>query len=153
MRSVLPATEADFLRVQQMIIGLGENVFRHAQSSTGAMLCGQAFPKAGVVEFAVADSGQGIWSSLKRFPAFVEGVKGDAHAILTALTLKMSLAGGETRPGFLNTLVATARKTGGELVAVSEEAAVSLRGGELRTSPVAPFPGTVIGMRLRLFAK
>jgi hypothetical protein len=153
LRSVLPASEQNFESVQRMLQGLGENVFRHAKSNTGAMLCGQAFPKAGVVEFAVADTGQGIWASLKRFPSFSESLKGDAHAILTALTLKVSSPDGSVRPGFLNTLVATARKAQGEFVCMSGEAALSLRNGELRTITTPYFPGTVVGMRLRLFAK
>jgi hypothetical protein len=36
---------------------------------------------------------------------------------------------------------------------MSGEAALSLRNGELRTIPTPFYPGTVVGMRLRLFAK
>ena len=150
LRSILPATEADFLKVKNMLAGLTDNVFRHAKSNTGAMLCGQAFPKAGVVEFAVADTGQGIWPSLKRVPALAESLQGDAHGILTALTLKVARADGTTHPGFLSTLVATARKSNGELVCMSGEAALSLKNGELRTAQVPHYPGTVLGMRLKL---
>ena len=153
LRSVLPASAQNFDRVREMLYGLADNVFRHGKSNTGAMLCGQAFPKAGVVEFAVADTGQGIWPSLKRFPSFTETLKGDAHGILTALTLKIAQPDGTARPGFLNTLVATARKAQGEFVCMSGEAALSLRNGELRTITVPFYPGTVVGMRLRLFAK
>ena len=150
LRSVLPATEADFAKVKAMLLGLTDNVFRHAKSNTGAMLCGQAFPKAGVVEFAVADTGQGIWPSLKRVPALAESLQGDAQAILTALTLKIGQAEGGSRIGFLSTLMATARKCGGELVCMSGDAALSLKNGELRTSQVVYYPGTVLGMRLKL---
>lgn len=153
LRTVLPASSNDFERIQQMLTGLAENVFKHAKSNTGAMLCGQAFPKSGVVEFAVADTGQGILASLKRFPGFEESLKGDAHSILTALTLKVGQPDGGNRPGFLNTLVATARKAQGEFVCMSGDAALSLRNGELRTIPTPYFPGVVVGMRLRLFAK
>jgi hypothetical protein len=153
LKSIIPASEQNFERVQEMIKGLADNVFRHGKSNTGAMLCAQAFPKAGVVEFAVADTGQGIWASLKRFPGFAESLKGDAHAILTALTLKVQQADMSTRPGFLNTLVATARKAQGEFVCMSGEAALALKNGELRTIPIPFYPGTVVGMRLRLFAK
>jgi hypothetical protein len=153
LRSVLPASEQNFERVHEMLFGLADNVFRHGKSNTGAMLCGQAFPKAGVVEFAVADTGQGIWASLKRFQTFAESLQGDAHAILTALTLKVSQTAEPPRPGFLNTLVATARKAQGEFVCMSGEAALSLRNGELRTISIPFYPGTVVGMRLRLFAK
>jgi hypothetical protein len=150
LRTVLPATEADFKRVKEMFMGLSDNVFRHAKSNTGAMLCGQAYPQAGVVEFAVADTGQGIWPSLKRVPSLAESLQGDAHAILTALTLKVAQAGGGSRPSFLSTLLATARKSGGELACMSGEAALSLKNGELRTSQITYYPGTVLGMRLRL---
>jgi len=153
LRSIIPASDQNFEKLQEMILGIADNVFRHAKSNTGAMLCAQAFPKAGVVEFAVADTGQGIWASLKRFPSMAESLKGDAHAILTALTLKVQAAEGQARPGFLNTLVATARKAQGEFVCMSGEAALSLRNGELRTIPTPFYPGTVVGMRLRLFAK
>jgi hypothetical protein len=153
LRSVLPASDQNFERVQGMMLGLADNVFRHAKSSTGAMLCAQAFPKAGVVEFAVADTGVGIWTSLARFFAFAGTLQGDAHAILTALTLKVQAPDGQQRPGFLNTMVATARKAQGELVCMSGEAALLLRNGELRTISVPPYAGTVVGMRLRLFAK
>jgi len=153
LRAVLPASEGDFDRVTQMFTGLGDNAFRHGKVHTGAMLCGQAFPKNGVVELAVADTGQGIWASLKRFPSLAETVQGDANAILTALTLKVKGPDGVIRPGLLNTLLATARKTGGELVCMSGEAALIMRGGEMRNSKVAFYPGTVIGIRLRLLSQ
>jgi hypothetical protein len=151
LRSVLPASEQNFDAVREMLHGLADNVFRHAKSNTGAMLCGQAFPSAGVVEFAVADTGQGIWASLKRFPSFAESLKGDSQAILTALTLKVGQSDGSARPGKLSTLMATARKVHGELVCMSGDAAIFLRSGELRTLPITFYPGTVIGMRLRLY--
>jgi hypothetical protein len=151
LRSVLPATEADFLKVKNMLVGLADNVFNHSQSNNGAMLCGQAFPKAGVVEFAVADTGVGIWSSLKRVPQLAGSLQGDAQAILTALTLKVGQSDGSApRPGFLNTLVATARKINGELVCMSGQAALFLKNGELRTIQVPYFHGTVVGVRLKL---
>lgn len=153
LRSVLPATESDFEKVRQMLVGLGDNVFRHAKSNTGAMICGQAFPKNGWVEFACADTGQGILASLKRFPQLAESLKGDAHAILTALTLKVAQAEGPARPSFLNTLIATARKTGGELTCMSGDASLTLKNGEMRTTPITPYPGTVLGIRLRLLAR
>jgi len=153
LRAVLPASEGDFDRVTQMFTGLGDNAFRHGKVHTGAMLCGQAFPKNGVVELAVADTGQGIWASLKRFPSLAETVQGDANAILTALTLKVKGPDGVIRPGLLNTLLATARKTGGELVCMSGEAALIMRGGEMRNSKVAFYPGTVICIRLRLLSQ
>jgi hypothetical protein len=150
LRSVLPASEGDFVRVGQMLMALADNSFRHGQVHTGAMLCGQAFPKNGMVEIAVADAGQGMWASLRRFPNLTESLQGDANAILTALTLKVRGSDGQARPGFLNTLLATARKTGGELTCLSGEAALTLRGGEMRNTKVAFYPGTVIGLRLRL---
>ena len=152
LRGVLPASQADFDRVSQMFAGLGDNAFRHGKVHTGAMLCGQAFPKNGVVELAVADTGQGIWSSLKRFPSLAESLQGDANAILTALTLKVKSADGAIRPGLLNTLLATARQNNGELVCMSGEAALIMRGGEMRNAKVAFYPGTVVGIRLRLLS-
>ncbi|HXB96727.1 MAG TPA: hypothetical protein VNZ54_01660 [bacterium] len=153
LRSVLPASDGDFKRVNQMLMGLGDNAFRHGKVHTGAMLCGQAFPKNGVVEIAAADTGQGMWASLKRFPNLMESLQGDANGILTALTLKVRSADGAVRPGFLNTLLATARKTGGEMVCMSGEAALTLRGGEMRNSKVPFYPGTVVGLRLRLLSQ
>jgi hypothetical protein len=153
LRSVLPASEGDFKRVNQMLMGLGDNAFRHGKVHTGAMLCGQAFPKNGVLEIAAADTGQGMWASLKRFPALMESLQGDANGILTALTLKVRNTDGAVRPGFLNTLLATARKTGGEMVCMSGEAALTLRGGEMRNSKVPFYPGTVVGLRLRLLSQ
>ena len=153
LRGVMPASEADFTKVTQMLNGLGDNAFRHGKVHTGAMLCGQAFPKNGVVEIAVADTGQGIWASLKRFPSLIETLQGDANGILTALTLKVKSADGSVRPGFLNTLLATARKTGGEPVCMSGEAALTLRGGEMRNTKIPFYPGTVVGLRLRLLSQ
>jgi hypothetical protein len=150
LRSVLPASEGDFERVKQMFTALADNSFRHGKVHTGAMLCGQAFPKNGMVEIAVADTGQGMWASLKRFPTLTDTLQGDANSILTALTLKVRGADGSVRPSFLNTLLATARKTGGELTCLSGEAALTLRGGEMRNTKVPFYPGTVIGLRLRL---
>lgn len=152
LRGVLPASDGDFKRVAQMLLGLGDNAFRHGKVHTGAMLCGQAFPKNGVLEIAVADTGQGMWASLKRYASLVETLQGDANAILTALTLKVKGADGQVRPGFLNTLLATARKTGGELVCMSGEAALTLRGGEMRNTKVPFYPGTLVGLRLRLLS-
>jgi hypothetical protein len=152
LRGVLPASDKDFETVSRMLMALGDNAFRHGKVHTGAMLCGQAFPKNGVVEIAVADTGQGIWASLKRFAGMTESLQGDANAILTALTLKVKSPDGQIRPGFLNTLLATARKTGGELVCMSGEAALTLRAGEMRNTKVAYFPGTIVGLRLRLLS-
>lgn len=152
LRSVLPASDKDFETVSRMIAALGDNAFRHGKVHTGAMLCGQAFPKNGVVEIAVADTGQGIWASLKRFASLTDSLQGDANAILTALTLKVKASDGTVRQGFLNTLLATARKTGGELVVMSGEAALTLRGGEMRNTKVSYFPGTIVGLRLRLLS-
>ena len=153
LRGVLPASEADFDRVTHMLQSLGDNAFRHGKVHTGAMICGQAFPKNGVVEIAVADTGQGMWASLKRFPSMMETLQGDANAILTALTLKVKAADGNIRPAFLNTLLATARKTGGEICVMSGEAALTMRGGEMRNTKVAFYPGTVVGLRLRLLTQ
>jgi hypothetical protein len=153
LRSVLPASDGDFKRVNQMLMGLGDNAFRHGKVHTGAMLCGQAFPKNGVLEIAAADTGQGMWASLKRFPSMLETLQGDANGILTALTLKVRSSDGAVRPGFLNTLLATARKTGGEMVCMSGEAALTLRGGEMRNSKVPFYPGTVVGLRLKLLTQ
>jgi len=150
VRAILFFSEADGGRLADIFKALGDNVFRHSKAHTGAMFCAQAFPRNGLIEFAVADTGQGIWASLKRIPALMESVQGDAHAILTAMTLKVRGADGEVRPGFLNTLVATARKTGGELCCMSGEAALTFRGGEMRNTKVAYFPGTIIGVRLRM---
>ncbi len=152
LRGVLPASRADFERVMEIFSGLSDNVFRHGRGHCGAMLCGQAFPKNGVVELAVADTGQGVWASMKRLPGLADALKDDATAILTALTLKIQAPGGTARAGLLNSLMATARKTGGELVCMSGEAAISMRGGELRNTKVAYYPGTVVGIRLRLLS-
>jgi hypothetical protein len=152
LRSVLPASEKDFERVAGMLQALGDNAFRHGHVHTGVMLCGQAFPKNGVVEIAVADTGQGMWASLKRFPSFAESLQGDANAILTGLTLKVRGPDGQVRPSFLNTLLATARKTGGELCCLSGEAALTMRAGEMRNTKAPFYPGTVMGLRLRLLS-
>lgn len=152
LRSVLPASDKDFDTVSRILHSLGDNCFRHGKVHTGAMLCGQAFPKNGVVEIAVADTGQGIWASLRRFASLADSLQGDANAILTALTLKVKNADGAVRQGFLATLLATARKTGGELVVMSGEAALTLRGGEMRNTKVSYYPGTIVGLRLRLLS-
>jgi hypothetical protein len=153
LRGILPASEADFTKVVHIFHGLGENAFRHGQGQTGPMLCGQVFPKNGVIEIAVADTGQGIRNSLRRFPSLEAGLRSDTDAILTALSLKVRTPDGEVRPGLLNTLLATARKTGGELVCMSGEAAVVLRAGEMRHCPVTYYPGTLVGLRLRLLSE
>ena len=49
--------EADFKRVTAMFNALSDNSFRHGKVHTGAMLCGQAFPKNGVVEIAPRTGG------------------------------------------------------------------------------------------------
>jgi hypothetical protein len=152
LRGVLPASKADFERVMQIFSGLSDNVFRHGKGHSGAMLCGQAFPKNGVVELAVADTGQGVWTSMKRLPGQDTVLQDDAGAILTALALKVKAGDGVIRPGLLNTLLATARKTGGELVCMSGEAALTVRGSEMRSTKVAHYPGVVVGIRLRLLS-
>ncbi|MGH7443013.1 MAG: hypothetical protein ACREKE_10115 [bacterium] len=152
LRGVLPASRADFERVMQIFLGLSDNVFRHGKSHSGAMLCGQAFPKNGVVELAVADHGQGVLTSMRRLPGVEASLKTDADALLAALTLKVKSPDGTVRPGLLNTLVATVRKTGGELVFMSGNTALALRGGELRKAPIAYYPGTIVGIRLRLLS-
>lgn len=150
LRSIVPASDADYLKVNYFLRGLVDNVFRHGQAHTGAMLCVQGFPKAGYVEFAVADTGQGVLASLRRFEAMAASLKDDAQAVLTGLTLKVRQADGSARPGFLSALTATCRKSGGELVCLSGDAALFLRQGEMRNLKVPFYPGTTVGVRLRL---
>ncbi len=150
LRSIVHASDADYVKVNYFLRNLVDNVFRHGQVHTGAMLCVQGFPKAGYVEFAVADTGQGILASLRRFDAMAASLKDDSQAVLTALTLKISQKDDNPRPGFLNALTATCRKTGGEFVCLSGDAAISLRQGEMRNLKVPFYPGTTVGVRLRL---
>jgi hypothetical protein len=147
LRTVIPADEDIFDRISGMMQALGHNVFRHAQSSSGAMLCGQVFPKNNIIEFAVADTGRGI-------PAALESVAGPmkdhAQAIVGALTAQVGQADGNTRLGSLAKLLATVKKNKGELVVLSGNSTVFFRGGELSASPNENFPGTVVGLRLVL---
>ena len=150
MKSVLPSTEKGYERLAGSWRLMAGNVFAHSNSNTGAVICAQTYPNAGVVEFAVADTGQGIWSSLNRHESLRETIKSHAHAMLTALTLKVKTMGGETRPGTLSTLLGTARQTEGEFICMSGDSALVLRKGEMRNVTIAPWQGCAVGMRLRL---
>ena len=150
MKSVLPATDKDYDRLSGIWRLMASNVFAHSKSNTSAVICAQTYPNAGFVEFAVADTGQGIWNSLNRHESLRETIKNHAHAILTALTLKVKTAAGETRSGTLSTLLGTARQTEGEFICMSGDSALTLRKGEMRNISIAPWQGCAVGMRLRL---
>ena len=151
LRGILPSTESDYEKIAGMMQALGNNVFRHAKSPTGVVLCAQGFPRSGYIEFAAADTGVGIRESLKRFPQLSDSITSDSQALLTALTLKVAQAEGAPRPGTLSRLVATMRQLGGEIVALSGDAVLVLRNGEMRSSQVKSYPGTVIGLRFKMF--
>ena len=151
LRGILPSTEEDFEKISGMMQGLGNNVFRHAKSPTGVILCGQGFPRSGYIEFAVADTGIGIRESLQRFPQLAASITTDSQALLTALTLKVAQQDGTPRPGTLSKLVATMRQLGGDLVALSGDSALTLRNGEMRSAQVKNYPGAVVGLRFKLF--
>jgi hypothetical protein len=147
LRTALPADEEVLARVSGIMQSLGANVFRHAHSPSGAMLCGQVFPSVNVIEFAVADSGVGIPAAMARLSPELAG--DDAQAIGAALTAKVAVQDG-LRPGTLSTLLATARQNKGEMVVLSGRAALALKAGDLMASPNQAYGGTVVGMRLIL---
>lgn len=150
--TVIPADEEVFERVSGIMQSLGQNVFKHAHSSSGVVLCGQVYPARNVIEFAVADTGDGIPESLARRGGG-ERQADDAQAIGMAMTARVAAPGGGSRPGTLATLVATAQKNKGEMVVLSGKATVSLRGGELSSVAHKEYKGTVVGLRLILTPK
>jgi hypothetical protein len=140
LRLVLPASQENFDKVSFMMRALGQNVFTHSGGSS-AMLCAQAFPKSGIVEFAVGDTGCGLKSSLRPAP------KDDAQALQQAL----SGAGGGAKVASLATLAATAKLNKGEMAVLSGTATWAYRAGAAQSGSCKSFPGTVVGLRLPLF--
>ncbi len=49
-----------------------ENIFRHAQSSSGGFVAAQAYPLLGFLEVAITDTGIGIAESLRENPLYVD---------------------------------------------------------------------------------
>jgi hypothetical protein len=141
LRLVLPASEENFGKVAMMMQALGDNVFMHSAGSS-AMLCAQAFPKSGIVEFAVADTGCGLKSSLKPAP------KDDAQALQQALS---GSAAGSEKVSSLAALAATAKLNKGEMAVISGTATWAYRAGATQSGSCKSFPGTVVGLRLPLF--
>jgi hypothetical protein len=143
LRLVLPASDENFGKVAMMMRALGENVFTHAVGSS-AMLCAQAFPKSGIVEFAVADTGCGLRSSMAKGGS---SVKDDAQALQAALN------GGphKGKVGSLGALAATAKLNKGEMAVLSGTATWSFRAGATQVGGCKAYPGTVVGLRLPLF--
>ncbi len=151
LRGVLPAPEDSWAKVAEVMRRAGSNVFRHAQAVSGAVLCGQAYPRSGYVEFAVADTGRGLREALAQQPGLNQGPDSDLKAVQAVLGVRLlDPRSGESRPGTLATLAATARRNGGEMAILSGAASLHLRAGDAKAYGHKAYPGTVVGMRLYL---
>ncbi len=127
-----------------------ENVFHHAESPIGATCCAQTYPGPRVVEFGVADCGQTIAGSLRR-NSRLRGRFGTAEEAI-ALAVEPRVTG---RPSHnsgwgLAWTTALARENGGQLLLYSGEGAYVLQQGQASTIAAPKWPGTVVGLRIRM---
>ena len=79
--------------IKYIISELVRNVFEHASSPDGAIVCAQYYKKSNTIRVGVVDSGVGIKSTLERF----YHPKNDLHALALALT--PGITGTTTRIG------------------------------------------------------
>lgn len=68
--------------IKYIISELVRNVFEHAETPDGAVVCAQYYKKSNTVRIGVVDTGKGIKESLKKF----YNPKNDLEAIVLALT-------------------------------------------------------------------
>ena len=150
LRGILPANEEIYDKIKGIMSSLCENSFRHARSLNGTVLCGQAFPKSGVLEFAVADTGCGITDSLNANPLLLQPFEDDETALRALLSARTRVPHQMSRPCTLATLAATAKKNRGEMRILSSEASLSVLPNEVKIVTHLEYPGTVVGMRLNI---
>jgi hypothetical protein len=153
LRSVLPASEENYEKIAGMMRCLCQNVFNHARTTCGAVLCAQAFPQAGYLEMAVGDTGIGIRESCNAGDQFPAKFKDDTSAITAVMGMRVAGAHRPAKPCSIGTLTATAKKNEGDIQVLSCGGTVSLKKGELKTVTHKVFPGTVVGMRLNLVSE
>lgn len=145
LRLVVPAPEETYIKLDSMIQALGVNVFTHADTNCGAVICAQAFPKSAAVEFAVADAGIGIRAGLARADFRAEGLADDGQALQAAMAATFT-----GRASTLPALAGTAKINKGEMTVLSGGAYWAYRAGQASLGTCKPFPGTVAGMKLVL---
>jgi hypothetical protein len=145
LKLVIPAADENWDKIELMMQAMGANVFTYGGGNAPAVLCAQGYPKSGVIEFAVADAGMGVLSSLQQLG--VEAMD-DTHAINLALS---GVKGG--KPGGMATLAGTAKYNRGEMSLISGGAWWMYRATAVTSGICKPYPGTVIGLKLPIVFK
>lgn len=138
-------------RLQPLYAALGEigaNVIQHSGKSHGHVAL-QRFPRTGVVEFAVGDSGVGLRTSLRQSRA----VEDDRVAVTVAAQRHESSLPAPGRGQGISRVIETAWAHNGTVRLVSGSATGLFgrsRGRPQLTDLRVPLPGTVVHVRLSL---
>lgn len=124
-----------------------ENVFRHADSSIGAVVCAQALSGTGWVELAVADAGVGLLATLGSSEQYRDVVTDERTALRYALRPEVtSKPKAHSGVGlfFTRKLVLA---SGGDLLLHSGGRRLTFVKGKMTEEAVSRWPGTFVVMR------
>ncbi len=123
-----------------------ENVFYHAESPIDALVAGQSSTQTGKTELVIADTGCGIRPGLAKIPRYSERAKDDCSAISLALEKNVSAIDDEMRGIGLWLASQLVRRNGGELLILSNEGGIDVRGKSEEQVTGYYWPGTLVAV-------
>lgn len=128
--------------LEYALLEIVNNVFHHAQSPTGAIICAQSYPWLQRVEIAVVDAGRGIPASLGQNLELVGRFKTAAEAINLAVQPRVT-----GRPDYntgegLFFSLEFIKANGGKSCIYSQDGALWVDKGELVLQDTSIWPGT-----------
>lgn len=130
--------------MQTLFAEVLDNVFHHAQSPLGAVVCAQTYPQRRYIEFAIADVGRGIAASLADNPEHRAISAVPVEAIQLALKPGVTRRPSWNRGWGLSWLARAIEKNGGRLLIYSHDAVVQVGAVERVATSVPLWPGTIV---------
>ena len=135
--------------VQHTFLEIVNNVFHHANSRTGAVMCAQSYHNQKCVELAVVDSGQGIPASLKRNPELINRFHNAAEAIEIAIQPRTT-----GRPDYnsgegLFFSLEFIKVNEGQACIYSQDGVLWAEGRRVWSDSSPVWPGTLVSMQFR----
>lgn len=125
------------------------NVFHHAKATDGALICAQTYPQRHAIEFAVADTGQGVARSLANNPDHGDVRDLPVQALQRAMQPRATGRPASNSGWGLKWASGAIERNGGEMLLYSGPAVyrVTSEGGQAASAP--DWPGTLVAMRFR----
>jgi hypothetical protein len=132
--------------LEYALLEVVNNVFHHAQSPIGPIICAQSYPWLRVVEMAVVDAGRGIPASLSHNPELAGRFETASEAI--DLAVKPRITGRpdhNTGEGLFFSLEFI-KANGGEACVYSQDGALWIDKGHSVLEDTPKWPGTIVSL-------